>query len=328
MKHVKNVPFAAYVYAIVVMTLASSLFVALIGCNTNTKKISKRIPIKIGANFTLTGNTSFWSTELKKGLDMVIDEVKDSSTRYEFKVIYDDNKGKPNEAVNIFNKFATIDSVNVVFSCFTPISQPLRELADKHKIPLIATATAINDFGKQYEWSFRDFITHNQQVPRLAEYAFKKLNLKKGTYLVVNDDYGLSGAKVFGEVFTKLGGSFYEGEKFEQKDLNMRNIINKVLINKPEFILIIGRDQSLATTFNQVREVNKDIQIIGVNSFDVNLVWNAIKDEYENNILFSSAYVDLENNLEARKFSQSYFRQYNEMPSYVSIYGYTIGKYL
>jgi len=288
------------------------------------QKSSEENKFKIGANFSLSGNLAYWSTELKKGMEFANSEI-DSENKLE--IIYEDNNGKASDAVNVFKKLSTVDKVNVVFTCFTPIGQPLRDLADTYKIPLIATVTSAHNFAAVNDWTFRDFPTQDQQASALAKYVLGDMNLKKGSYLIVNDDYGKDGARIFKETFNKLGGQFLEGEYFTQTDLNMRNQINKVLKNKPEFLLIIGRDQALATVCKQIREVNKGVIIVGVNAFDASIVWELIGGAGEG-IVFTSAFVDYENNPEAKKFKEDFIRAHNEIPSYVAVYGYTITKYL
>jgi len=288
------------------------------------QKSNEENKFKIGADFSLSGNLAYWSLELKKGMDFAKTEVDKSN---KLQIIYEDNKGKASDAVNIFKKLATVDNVNVLITCFTPIGQPLRDLAFTYKTPLVATVTSAHNFAAINDWTFRDFPTQDQQASALAKYVFETMKLKKGSYLIVNDDYGKDGAKIFKETFNKLGGQFLEGEYFTQTDLNMRNQINKVLKNKPEFLLIIGRDQALATVCKQIREVNKDVKIVGVNAFDASIVWESIGDAGEG-IVFTSAFVDYENNPNAKKFKDDFFKVHNEIPSYVAVYGYTITKYL
>lgn len=306
-----------------IFCILSSL-VILSSCNSNKKTETQLL--KIGADFTLTGNLSYWSTELKKGMDLAVEEI-DSTSGKQIKIIYEDNEFKAAKAVSIFNKFATIDKVDVVVSCFTPIGQSLRPSAEKFKIPLIATVTSAKDFSLTNNWTFRDFPTQDQQCPTIAEYAFNNLGLKKGVILVIDDDYGRDGANEFYKTFTSLGGVIQMQELFSQSDIDARDQIIKLLNKDPEFIFIIARDQALATACRQVREQNKSIQILGVNAFDASIVWELAGASGEG-IIFTSGLVDFESNDVSRNFYNNYLSKYNETPNYVSVYGYSICKYV
>src|SRR4051812_28511717 len=66
---------------------------------------------KIGGDLTLTGDTAFWSEQLKKGLDLAVEEDNAArppgSPRVE--VIYEDNQGNVSKAVGIWQKLDTVD---------------------------------------------------------------------------------------------------------------------------------------------------------------------------------------------------------------------------
>ena len=232
------------------ISIIIALIVALAmgGCNNSQQRASqkssenKKEVIEIGADFTLSGNISAWSIQLKNGLDIAINDFNKKSKKYKISVIYEDNKGKTSEAVLIFKKFSDMSKVATVISCFTPISQAIRDLADQSKLPLIATVTSATNFSINNKWVVRDFVTQEQQVPPLAKYAFTKLGLKNATSLVVNDDYGLDAAKIFKKEFENLGGTFYHGDVFEQNTISVRNQITKVLKNHPDVILVVGRE--------------------------------------------------------------------------------------
>ena len=242
-------------------------------------------------------------------------------------VVYEDNEGKANKAVDAFRKLVNQDNASVVFSCFTPIGSALRDLAATSQVPLLATVTSAHNFAATSEWVFRDFPTQGQQATALAKYVYNEMDLRMGTSLVVNDDYGLDGARIFSSVFTQHGGEFTEGDVFLQSDMEMRNQINKLLSTNPEFILVIGRDQSLANVCIQIREITDNVRIVGVNAFDASIVWE-MAGEAGDGIVFTSAYLDYAANQQASAFKQKYVKTYSEEPNYVSVYGYSIGKYV
>jgi branched-chain amino acid transport system substrate-binding protein len=284
---------------------------------------------KIGADFTLTGNTAFWSEKLKNGMDLAVEEVNAnaSSGKGKVVVIYEDNQGNPGKAVSIWQKLDTVDGVSVVVTCFTPTGQPLRDSAERSKLPLVATVTSAKAFAAINPWTFRDFPPQEQQCPAIARYAFKTLKMKTAGYLVVNDDYGLDGAKIFRQEFESLGGKVLGGDTFEQKDTDMRGQVEKVIRQVPDCLLIVGRDQSLAMTIKQTRELGYKGVVLGNNGFDADIVWKMVGNAGDG-VVFASAYTDFETDSGAKAFKDKYVQRYNQQPDYTDVYGYTIGKYL
>jgi len=305
--------------------LAVSIFMAAIGCSVFFGCKEKKGTIKIGAIMTLSGNVSYWPSQLKKGMDMAFSER--DSTKEHVQLLYEDDAFKPNLAIASYNKLTKVDAVDVIISAFAPIANALIPLAEKDSIPLIASIAASSDIAKGYRWIFRDYITQQQQCPLLAEYVYNKLNLKKGSYLVINDDFGRDGIIQFNQKLVELGGEPITGEHISQTENTSRNEILKILKQSPDYIYVIARDQLLISICNQIREMDKEIQIVGLNPFDTDVLWNAIGMNGEG-IYFTSSYFSLDENEESKKFFNSYKERYNEEPNYTSIYGYTMMKYL
>ena len=278
--------------------------------------------IKIGANFTLTGDVAWWSLELKKGFDLALEEEYVNKVE----VIYEDNEFKANKAVSIFNKFLQVDKVDAIVTCFSPITEALSPLAERSHVPLIATCTSSTNITRDKQWAFRDYFTQKEQCTPLAEYVHE-LGFRKGVYMVINDDYGIDAINQFKDRFEKLGGEILSGEVFSQLSRSSRNEVVKVLSYNPDFIFVVARDQALITLCNQIRELNQSIQIVGINAFDSPTIWKGLGVAGEG-IIFSSGYFNANDNENSDQFYKKFVQKYNEEPNYNAVYGYTILKYL
>ena len=278
--------------------------------------------VKIGADFTLTGDVAWWSLELKKGMDLALEDAECQNVR----IIYEDNCFKAPNAVSIFNKLTNVDRVDAIITCFSPMAEALIPLAESKHIPLVASCTSATNITKGKEWSFRDFFTQQEQCFPLAEQVYKQ-GFRKGVFMVINDDYGTDGINQFKAKFEDLGGEILGGEFFAQQTRSSRNEVQKVLSYKPDFIFVIARDQALITLCKQIRETNKDIQIVGINAFDSPVIWEGL-GESANGVIFSSGYFNKDQNEMSRTFYNNYQARYNEEPNYNAVYGYSILKYL
>ena len=278
--------------------------------------------VKIGANFTLTGDVAWWSLELKKGMDLALEDEDCKNV----KVVYEDNTFKAPNAISIFNKLVQVDRVDAVITCFSPMAEALIPLAESKHVPLIASCTSATNITKGKKWSFRDFFTQKEQCFPLAEEVYKE-GFRKGVFMVINDDYGTDGINQFKAKFEELGGEILGGEFFAQQTRSSRNEVIKVLNHKADFIFVIARDQALITLCKQIRETDKDIQIVGTNAFDSPVIWDGL-GESANGVIFSSGYFNNNQNEMSRKFYKNYKAKYHEEPNYNAVYGYSILKYL
>jgi branched-chain amino acid transport system substrate-binding protein len=281
---------------------------------------------KIGACLSLTGPFSYWSQQIKRGLDLATEHANDLHPGKAPEIIYEDNQGDPKIAVTAFQKLANVDHVLAVITAHTPIAKAQRPLAGQSKIPLLGTVVSAVDFGLENEWCFLDWPSHQILTPSVAEYSFKTLGARKAATLVINDAYGTDGAKLFAETFTNKGGLMVASETIGPNDTDLRGQLTKIINTHPEVLYMVARDAALANAVKQARQGGYPGQIVGVNAFDAPVVWDALGPLAEG-IVFAGVQVDTSSPT-VRKFSEDYRRKYLQEFDWVSLYGYSIGQYL
>ena len=302
----------------------------LIACNeTGQKKKPKRereaSTYTIGVNLPLTGNGSYFAEEMKKGLELSFEYINESEKIF-INALYEDNKLNPKDAVTITKKFLEIDDVDLIISGYTPIIKATIGLVDQHKVPMLVTLSSVGGIASSYEWAFRDFELESEVMPILATYAYSGLDLRKGSWLVVNDDMGSDAVNFFSAKFTEEGGEMAEGEVFEASEMDLRNKINKLMANEPDFIIVIGRGSAMINACRQIRERDLEIPIMSNNTIDNETVWSAL-GESGNNMWFPRLNVNFESKRYIKaneRFKQKYGRDMN----WLNIYGVSIANYL
>lgn len=283
--------------------------------------------IKIGANLTLSGPIAYWGEQVQKGLTIAATQANQDSSQTPVEILYQDNQGEAKNAISIFQRFVSVEGVTAMISIFTPVSSPLRSLSESYETPLLATVVSAVGFGLENEWSFRDFPSQSHQATAVAQHAINQMMTTRAATLVVNDDYGRDGETVFRETFTQLGGTVVASETMEQRAIDVRAQLTKLLASDPQALFIVVRDNALGIAVKQARELGFHGEIIGVNAFDAPVVWEAAGAAGEG-VVFTSAFIDYEAKEEAQTFLEEYRRVYNESPDWVAVYGYTIGTYL
>lgn len=306
----------------VVIGVAVLIILVLIGVGIYrqfSKKQEKEV-IKIGAILPLTGKFSFYGNEVKNGLTLV--QKNDSSLNF----IFEDNLSQANISVTAMNKLLEDPNISIIFSSNSPLSLPLRPIAGEKKRVLIALVTGAKDFGVENEWCYRDAINQDQEGVAQAKYIFHKTTYRKAAILCVNDDYGLSGAASFHEMFERLGGTVVSLETFEMNTADMKNQVVKLMNYEPDFILTIGREQTLITAINQIRDFNKAIPIITSDSFESKNVMEGITTNAIG-IIFTSYQNDLTSK-RAKTFIDNYLKQFNYEPGIYAIDAFVAGSYI
>ena len=275
----------------------------------------------IGIDLPLNGKYDYWGQEFMAGAKIYSDRHPEVEVRFE------DNQSKLNEAVTVANDLIDNTKVDVLVSLFAPFSKQLRPLAEERNIPFVTSFISSSVFTDGYELCFNDFATHDMQLPLLVGCATDSLNLSRGVYYCVDDDYGTDGARVISDLMSEKGISI-SGDLFSSGTANHRNALAKLMKNKVDFVFLIARNNDLITAVNQIRERDKDVLILGAGSFDAPEIWDGIPAENQEHILFASSYFQRDYNEESKAFYDEFYKLQGRGPNYPAIFGYTICQYL
>jgi branched-chain amino acid transport system substrate-binding protein len=295
----------------------------LVSCTHQTDK-SKEESYSIGLNLTLSGNASYFGSEVFKGLEMAI---RDGEKKHNcsFKLIVEDNRFMPQEAVGITKKFQHILKPHLMIAGYTNMLQPVIPLVESGNIPMIATLASSVGLAEGQHMMVRDFALESQLMPLLAKYMYQVKGLRNGSYVVVNDDFGHDSRDYFKETFEQLGGTFEGGVVFNENDLDLRSLISKALSVRPQFLLIVGRGAGMNSAIRQARELAPEVVICGSNSFDNEKAFESLGAEAEG-LVFVNFSFDKQNPL-YYEVSERFFLKHNHRMNWLNIVGYSLGEY-
>lgn len=302
-----------------VMGIGLLLCVIAVGVYRNK---SEGNAICIGANLSLTGSMPYWSTQIKNGMDLAVQKL----AKNDIKILYEDNQGNAKGAIAAFRKLVEQD-VCAVVTAHTSIAVPQQVLADQAKIPLIGTVVGVSDFGEKSSWSFLDWPAHEDVVPPLVTYMTQQLRCKKAAVLVVNDDYGSTGAKVFSEKFSEAGGLISGSESIANTEKNLRPILSKLLVNGVDSLYTITREETLLNVIKQSREMGFAGYIVGDHAMASSVIDKGLPDNISGIAFCGSAGI-VEIEKAAPDFVSAYMQKYGDKPDWVALYGYSLAEYL
>ncbi len=310
---------------IVPKILSFILFFILFSCVNDRTENDNQKQCKVGINLTLTGNAANWGSEVKEGLMTGFRFFNDTCTTREIIVVVEDNQLDPNKAVSITRKLMDVDKVDLVISGYTPIVKATSGIVNGRGIPFLATLISAADVTNGFPFVFRDFVKEPVYMPLLANVAWKE-GYKKGSCLVINDDFGLDVRSYFTDAFETLGGEMDEGEVFEASEMNLRNKIISVTSSEPDFIVMAGRGAAMINGVRQIRDDYPNIPLFLPVSIDDEKIWKALGSA-GNGIVFARINIEISNPGYIR--ANEYFNASKGRPmNWMNVYGYSIANYL
>lgn len=249
-----------FVSILVVVAIAATAL--SFGC---AKKPSE---IKIGAILPLSGPAG-WIGELRKmGFDLATEEINSQGgiRGKRLKIIYEDDRNEPLQAVNAFRKLVTTINPPAIMVAMSASGMAVRPLAKETRTVLFADG---NHPGlvKGNEWAFRVFLTSEQEAEVMARIAFKDLGFRKVAVLYIDDASGEGGKNVFEKYYTELGGKIPIAEKYDKNGTDFRAEVTKVLHLNPEAVYVIGYGNAAGKLLNQLIELGYKGKILGTMNF-------------------------------------------------------------
>lgn len=207
--------------------------------------------IKIGAILPLSGQTSFLGESERNGFELAINEFN-SNNNIKIKLITEDSKGDPKEAVTIINKLISVDEVNIVFASLSPVSSAITPIVKDSNILTMLVSVLSPSFAKESENIFKFYPDITQFAQRYSDYL-EQNDIKKVALFVYNIEPG--------EVFIKEFSNYFKGEitnieRFNREDTDFRTQIFKLKSNDPEAILFIAYPQNDIHLLNQLVELD------------------------------------------------------------------------
>ncbi|GLK72131.1 ABC transporter substrate-binding protein [Ancylobacter dichloromethanicus] len=218
--------------------------------------------ITIGFTAALSGDFAAFGLNMRKGLDLAVEELnKKGGTTYTIDAV--DDRGEAREGVLIAQRFCSDTNVDVVMGySFSSIALAAIPVFNECKLPVLASAVtspALSDVSPYFR---RNVLTDAVQGAMMGAYAAKTLGLKQIYVLNQQDDYGIGVAKAFSDAAAKDGATILGTESYLLGTKDFRTLLTKVRAARPDAIFIGGFYTEAAKIAEQARALGIKAQLL------------------------------------------------------------------
>ncbi|MEO5731506.1 MAG: ABC transporter substrate-binding protein [Byssovorax sp.] len=281
---------------------------------------------RVGAYFSLSGEDTAFGVDSREGIELAVDEINKAGgiKKKPMKVLFEDDKSKPDEANN--KVLQLIDRDKVVALLGEVASSRSRAggiVANKKKIPMITPSSTNPDVTRIGPFVFRVCFTDDVQGQMGAEFVVNKLNKKKIAILFASDDLYSSGlAKEFRDYAKKLGAEIVVEKSFLKKETNFTTYINEVMSAKPEIIYAPIYYNAMVPIAQQAKAVGvKGDMFVGGDGWDSEVLMKDAGNEMEG-AYFTNHYAPDVPWPKAKEFLNKYQARFNRTPTSLAAQAY------
>ena len=305
--------------------------IALSGCAGNKSADQ----IVIGEYGSLTGNESNFGQSTKEGVELALSELQTSSQgkigKLPLKVIVEDDRGLPEEAVTVVKKLISQDQVaSVIGEVASSRSIAAAPVCQEAGVPMISPSSTNPRVTQQGDYIFRMCFIDPFQGTVMAKFAALNLKLKKVAILEdVRNDYSVGLTQYFTEAFSSLGGSIAGGkpQAYNAGDTDFRSQLTAIKAVKPEAIYVPGYYTDVGLIARQARELGIKVPLLGGDGWESQQLLE-IGGEALNGCFYSNHFAVDNPDPRLQSFLSSYKAKFGKEPDAIGGLAYDAAKVL
>ena len=272
----------------------------------------------------LTGDAAIWGQNDKEGMDLAAEEINKSNKLKgkKVKIIYEDSEALPQKAVSAFKKLVDIERVTTIIGDIA--SSPtfaIAPLAHQNEIVLLSPGATAPKLSESGPFFFRIWNSDAEEGDKIADFAFYRLNLKKIAIFYINNDYGKGLKDIFFLEYEKRGGHISMFESFQQNDTDYKAQLNKIRIDNPDAIYLVGYPKEIPLILRQIKEMGIKKQILGSVAFEDPGIAELAKDASEG-VIYPYPIDPDPSSPTVSNFIDSFRKKYNKSPGIGANAGY------
>ena len=224
--------------------------------------------IKIGVFGPLTGDAAAMGSSEKEAVELAVKEKNDAGgiRGKKIEVIYGDDAGKPEEAVNVakrlISRYEALITVGSISSPASLAASQISRQSETAQIVVAGTAQRITTQGNK--WVFRSPVPDTKLVADLANFVHEKFpNLKKFAFLYVNDDFGRGGFEAFKAAGQKYGFEIVADERYTRGDIDFTAQLGRIKASPAQALVEWSRYTEGALIAKQYVQTGMDLVRFG-----------------------------------------------------------------
>jgi ABC-type branched-subunit amino acid transport system substrate-binding protein len=229
--------------------------------------------IVIGSSLGLTGYGSITDGHWRDGLMIAIDAVNEKGgvLGKKLKLVYEDNKSTPQQAVVVYRKMMSEDKAVAFDSgCISAGNFAAASFVTKAKLPMFL-CSILPRLPDEQKWAFSFLPPPKFEVDARYEYLKDKTNIRKVGILGDPSPYGMIMRNIAVAEAKNYGIEVVANESYQQEDSDFSVQIGRINSAGAGAIIMIGQGNAVITTANNIKQLglNKLLLMSSINERDL-----------------------------------------------------------
>lgn len=210
---------------------------------------------EIGVIIPLSGNYSDVGNWMRVGIDLAVEDYNKENNKMKLIPLYEDSQSKPALAISAYQKLKNTHHINFFISTVSSVCLALKPLVVHDSTFLIVNAGHKDILPQNPSDIFRHALTLPQEAKFISEEIKSRHLIDENTkisLLYTNNDIGVEFKENFVARFENI--PIIKMFSYDESENNLKNVIQKLLIDKPDFIVIYGYTKNFGQVIRTIRE--------------------------------------------------------------------------
>jgi len=221
-------------------------------------------PYTIGAIFSITGDASSLGIPERNTAQMLEKMINDGGgiKGHPLKVIIEDDRGEPAEALNAAKRLIEKDEVLAIIGpSRTGTTMALISYMEKAQVPLISCAAGIEIVEPVQRWVFKTPQSDRMAVQKIVQYL-KSKKITRLAALSDNTAFGKGGLREIEKLFPPAGIAVVAKEEYGPKDTSMETQLTKIRGTGAQAVVCWGTPPGPAIVAKNMKQLSIRIPLI------------------------------------------------------------------
>ena len=278
----------------------------------------------------LTGDNMQYGIKIRDGAQLAVDQFN-AEHGTSFTIEFQDDKGDPNEAVNLANMIVSDDTVVAALAGYgSTCALATAQIFDESEMILIGVAASHADLPSMGEYIFPIPMSQRLEAVEFANATEELAGLGSVAILYQNTDQGVQACQLFRDQWESLGGEVVVYESFVPGETNdFASVLSMIKNENPDILYVNAAYNDVAQIFLQAKQLELDAQYVGPGMCVNEEFLNLVGTDVDGALILSSTPCFLPSVLESgdvdettQAFIDAYQTAFGETPDGFSAQGY------
>ena len=282
--------------------------------------------VSVGVVAPLTGPAASYGADILNGLLLAVDDINAKGGIGGRKVVLEkgDDRGSPQDAANVTQKFASDSNVVALIGGATSTATfGAVPVAQKAKIPFLITLASHPDLTKEGNYIFRNSTTQEAEGPALAKLISVCLAAKTVGVMHLNNDWAIEMTKQFKKALGTTPVKITVEESYNPgQNIDYASKLAKVKATNPSIIWFGSQYDDLALILKQAQQMDLgSIPLVG-SAGDHTTGLIKVTGSAANGLYLHTLFFDESSDPAVKHFIDSFKKRFNSAPNLFSAQAY------